>query len=279
MLTGLQEKLIRWSFISYPLGLNKKEIRAYVLKFLNYLLSKYIRGIKMKHFTQTALVAVLGLTMSGLASAAGSNVIDDDMTRRAPLSNSGSGHTVEANCPADPSGNAWQDASATVEVSQKGSSSKVEIEVRGAVPNTLYTVWLRIKGKNGLNPAGSPLTGGGATALAPGSDLDALNDISPWINPMGAHASANSFRTNRMGKGAFEIALDFPVVGGAYPFQKTETSRPGHENHANVPTAVADPRVSGQSGTPFLFRVVSHCTDGMTHGLSPSTREAWFQYP
>ncbi len=232
----------------------------------------------MKLYKQKALAAFIGLTVSGFAMA-GSSVIDDSMSRRAPGSASGSGDMVEVNCPVDPSGNAWQGATATVEVSQKGGASKVEVEVKDAAPDTLFTVWVRIKGKNGLNSAGSPLTGGGATPLASGTDLDALNAISPWVNPVGAPASANSFVTNANGKGEFEIKLDFPVVGGAYPFQKTATSRPGHEGHANVPTAIADPRVAGQSSAPFLFRVVSHCTDNMSHGLSPATREAWFQYP
>ncbi len=234
----------------------------------------------MANLKLTTLAASLfAMTVGSSAVLAGSSVIDDNMTRRAPGSASGSGDTVEANCATDPSGNAWQNATASLEVSQKGDSSKVEIEVDGAVPNTLFTVWVRIKGVNGLNPAGSPLTGGGATPLAPGSALDALNAISPWVDPAGAPSSANAFSTNASGEGDIEINLDFPLVRGAYPFQMTTTSRPGHENHPNVPTAIADPREPGQEGTPFLIRVVSHCTDNASHGLSPATREAWFQYP
>jgi len=227
----------------------------------------------------TLAAALLGTGMASTAALAGSEVIDENMTRRGPGSTSGSGDTVEANCATDPSGNAWQGATATLEVKQKGNGSKAEVEVSGAVPDTLFTVWVRIKGKNGLNSAGSPLTGGGATPLAPGSALDALNAISPWVDPAGATASANSFMTDANGEGEFEVELDFPLVRGAYPFQMTATSRPGHEGHANVPTAIADPREPGQDGTPFLIRVVSHCTDGASHGLSPATREAWFQYP
>ncbi len=232
----------------------------------------------MKKLKLTLIAGVIA-GMSGMAQAGSSEVIDDDMSRRGPGSTSGSGDTVEANCPIDPAGNAWQGATATLEVKQKGAGSTVEVEVNGAAPDTLFTVWVRIKGKNGLNSAGSPLTGGGATPLAPGSALDDLNAISPWVVAAGAASSANSFVTNAAGEGEFEIDLDFPVVGGAYPFQATATSRPGHEGHSNVPTAIADPRVAGQGSTPFLFRVVSHCTDGATHGLSPATREAWFQYP
>lgn len=235
--------------------------------------------MKMLKMTTLAAALVAMGTVSGAALAAPKKVIDDNMTRRPAGSTSGSGDTVEANCPADPSGNAWQGATATLEVKQKGGGSQVEIEVDGAAPNTLFTVWVRIKGKNGLNPLGSPLTGGGATPLAPGSALDDLNAISPWVDPAGAPASANSFMTDSDGDAEFMIDLDFPLVRGAYPFQMTATSRPGHEGHPNVPTAIADPREPGQEGTPFLIRVVSHCTDGASHGLSPATREAWFQYP
>ncbi len=228
----------------------------------------------------TLAAALLGMGMASTAALAStSETIDDSMTRRAPGSTSGSGHTVEANCVTDPNGNAWQGATATLEVKQKGGGSGVEIEVSDATPDTLFTVWVRIKGKSGLNSAGSPLTGGGATPLASGSELDALNAISPWVDPAGASSSANSFTTDAYGNGDFEIDLDFPLVRGAYPFQMTATSRPGHEGHANVPTAIADPREPGQEDTAFLIRVVSHCTDGASHGLSPSTREAWFQYP
>jgi len=233
----------------------------------------------MIKYKMTTIATVLLGVVSTTVMAGSNKAIDDFMSRRGPGSTSGSGDTVEANCAADPGGNAWQGATATLEVKQKGGNSKVEIEVEGAAPNTLFTVWVRIKGKNGLNSAGSPLTGGGATPLAPGSALDALNAISPWVDPAGAPASANSFMTDAKGDAEFETDLDFPIVRGAYPFQMTATSRPGHEGHANVPTAIADPREPGQEGTPFLIRVVSHCTDGASHGLSPATREAWFQYP
>jgi len=60
-------------------------------------------------------------------------VIDDAMPRRPPGSFSGSGDTVEANCPGDPSGNAWQGTTATLKVKQKGAGSTAEIKVEGAV--------------------------------------------------------------------------------------------------------------------------------------------------
>ncbi len=239
---------------------------------------------KLKLTTLAAVLLSMGMASTAALASPSKTAIDDDMTRRGPGSTSGSGDTVEDNCAIDPSGNAWQGATATLEIKQKGVGSDVEIEVTGAVPNTLFTVWVRIQGKNGLNdtpPKGSPLTGGGATPLAPGSELVALNAISPWgVDAAGAPSSANSFTTDADGDGEFELDLDFPVVRGAYPFQMmVGPARPGHDGHPNVPTAIADPREAGQEETPFLIRVVSHCTDNMSHGLSPYVREAWFQYP
>jgi len=189
---------------------------------------------------------------------------------------------VEANCPTDPSGLDWQGATAELMVRQVGGGSTVDINVKDAIPNTLFTVWLRIQGGDGWNRdvndnKGSPLTGGGATPLASGTELDALNAISPWVNAAGASSSANSFTTNAQGNGGLAVDLDFPVVGGAYPFQATATSRPGWEGVPNVAHAIPTPATS--PGTPFLMRVISHCTDQASHGLSPATREAWFQYP
>ena len=160
--------------------------------------------------------------------------------------------------------------------------STAEIEVEGAVPDTLFTVWLRIRGGSNWNTdvngsLGSPLTGGGSTPLAPGSALDDLNAISPWVDPAGASSSINSFTTDADGDAAFKVDLDFPIVGGAYPFHATTTSRPGFESVPNVGYAIPTPDIS--PGTPYLVRVVSQCSDQVSHGLSPAVREAWFQYP
>jgi hypothetical protein len=205
-------------------------------------------------------------------------VINDYMPRRPAGSTSGSGDTVEGNCPTDPSGNAWQDATATLKIEQEGSSSVAKIKVRGAVPDTVFTVWMRMKGGAGFNDAGSPWTGGGATPLCSGTEFAGLNAISPWNDPAGASSSCNSFTTNKNGRGETTIALNFPVVGGAYPFQQADgPANPAGELIPDVPTAIVDPRTG--NGGPFLLRVISHCTDQASHGLSPATREAWFQFP
>ena len=229
----------------------------------------------MKKLNLTIIAAVIA-GMSGSALAAkGGGVLNDDMSRRGALSTSGSGHTVEGNC----GGDDYQGATAEIEISQDGGSD-VRISVKDAVPNTHFTVWTRIKGGSGYNSAGSPWTGGGATPLCSGTEFASLNANSPWNNPAGSTAPlCNSFSTDSAGNGTFDTSVNFQVVGGAYPFQQSggASARPGHDAHADVPTAIVDPRTG--NGGPFMIRVVSHCTDGANHGLSPATREAFFQYP
>ena len=238
----------------------------------------------MRKFKTTVLactLATLGLGATAVMAKGSDTVIDDEMPRRPANSLSGSGDTVEANCPTDPSGNAWQDATAYLEIEQEGESSEVEVEVKGAVPNTHFTVWMRIKGGAGFNDTGSPWTAGGATPLCSGTEHADLNSISPWIDPAGdTEPHCNSFFTDEDGEAEFKTTVNFPVVGGAYPFQQSNgaASRPGAaDDLADVPTAIVDPRTG--TGGPFLLRVISHCTDQANHGLSPATREAWFQFP
>jgi hypothetical protein len=148
------------------------------------------------------------------------------------------------------------------------------------VPNTHFTVWVRIKGGSGFNDAGSPWTGGGATPLCSGTEFETLNANSPWNNPAGTtDLLCNSFYTDSGGDGTLKASVNFPVVGGAYPFQQSggAAAGPGGDAIPDVPTAIVDPRTG--NGGPFMIRVVSHCLDNANHGLSPSNREAWFQYP
>lgn len=233
----------------------------------------------MKHLILAAATAALVGTMPGL-QAANEIVINDEMSRRPAGSVSESGDTVEANCPTDPSGNNWQDATADLRIEQVGDSSVVQIKVKDALPNTHFTVWLRIKGGSGFNDAGSPWTGGGTTPLCSGTEFADLNAISPWNNPAGdTEPHCNSFYTTSKGGGQFKASINFPVVGGAYPFQQSggDPAGTGGDTIPDVPTAIVDPRTG--NGGPFLLRVVSHCTDQSTHGLSPAIREAWFQFP
>lgn len=240
----------------------------------------------MKRLSKLKTITTLigGLALSGVVCA-GAVVINDEMPRRAPGSTSGSGDTVEANCPVDPSGNDWQGATAELMVRQVGGTSTVDIDVKNAVPNTVFTVWMRMAGSG---PGGgaigpNPMNGGGATPLLPGIALDGALHYSPPFP--GTSTPTNGFTTDAKGKGQFSIDLDFPVVGGAYPFQKASDAAVQDLINAGsswplvrIPSPIvnpADPNING----PFLLRVISHCTDQQGHGLSPAVREAWFQYP
>ena len=235
----------------------------------------------MNNFTLTVVAGVIA-TISGVVQANGkhSNVVDSPMSRISPDAASGDGlSTVRNNCGGGIEG--YDDATASIEISQKGIVSSVEIEIADGKPDTLYTVWVRMKGSaHGTGFGGSPMTNGGATPLAHSSHLDQL--VADWAGT-GSPTAGNSFNTNKKGNGEFEVDLDFPVVGGAYPF-----NRMSHDAHllaqtknpdANPdPTAIVNPADAGISAG-FMIRVVSHCQDGLTHGLSPAKREAWFQYP
>ena len=243
-----------------------------------------------KPIINMAIAAFLvgGMAASSLALAAKNDdtvIPKTFLTVRGDTQPSGSGDTILANCGAS---SGLQ--SATVEASQSGSSSKVEIEVRNARPDTVYTVWLRMNGtgpgdENGAggNSGGSPMTGGGATPLAPGSALDGLLHYSP--PNAGSGDPTNGFVTDGYGNADFEIELDFPLIGGAYPFQNASTEAVQALRDAGSswplvrkPHPVANPTDPNISAG-FLMRVISHCTDQVGHGLSPGVREAWFQYP
>lgn len=218
------------------------------------------------------LAVTLSLAAGGVVSGAAlaGETVDAPFQRIPATSPSGSGHTVLGQC-----GGAFNDARAELEIVQSDGMSRVEIELRGGRPNTLYTVWLRVKGKDADgNFGGSPLTGGGATPLAPGSALVSLLDATP---PMPGSANvANAFSTDGKGKGKFKTVLDFPVLGGAYPFNELPDGLiPGARE---IPVAIVNPEAHGISA-PFMIRIVSHCQDGLAHGLSPAAREAWFDWP
>ncbi|HHJ36397.1 MAG TPA: hypothetical protein ENJ87_11585 [Gammaproteobacteria bacterium] len=242
----------------------------------------------MKKCKLTIIAGVIA-GISGAAQAGRTDVVDAFMSRISADAASGDKvSTVRNQCGGSLEG--WDDATADIEISQKGSSSRVEIKLKKARPDTLYTVWVRMKGSahggaqnGGTTFGGSPITGGGATPLANSSHLDQL--INDWLGS-GSPIAGNSFNTNASGTGKFKAILDFPVVGGAYPFNRmshgahllAQTKNP---NAWPNPTAIVNPSDPGIGGpsTPFMIRVVSHCQDGLTHGLSPAKREAWFQYP
>ena len=232
----------------------------------------------MKRLTLTTIAAALvgGLSLSGVAQAD----FSANMSRISADAASGSGDTVRGECGAGVEG--WDGATATIENTQEAGSSRVKIRLKDAIPNTLFTVWIRQKGndQDGASFGGSPITGGGATPLAASTHLGQL--VADWVGS-GSADQPNGFHTNHKGDGIVHLDLDFPVEGGAYPFNNMSAgdlavARGKNSNARAIPNANVDPRQAGVSG-PFLIRMVSHCQDGLGHGLSPANRESWFQYP
>ncbi len=98
-------------------------------------------------------------------------------------------------------------AQAWLETFQSGDMTEVKIFLRNGRPNTLYTVWLRVKGndQDGNCFGGNPLSNGGATPMAAGSDLDQL--VVDWIGK-GSQNPVNGFWTNDFGQGVLIKQLD-----------------------------------------------------------------------
>lgn len=169
----------------------------------------------------------------------------------------------------------WPDASATLEIRQGEGRSTVAIEMTDTKPNTYYTMWLRLGGTdaNGVTFGGNPLMPIPGTPLIPSSELgNALNAVSnpndTGIN--GAHSDEN-------GNASFFIELDFPIINGAYPFQKFPDFDPNDERFLAEEPSIP-PVAIATIGAPFTLRVASHCVDGKGHGLLPGPHEGWFDW-
>ena len=241
----------------------------------------------MKFFSTMAEIGlIITFLMCGTAHAHFNSYFTNRFQRFEPTESSNSGHTVINECGGAFDGSDYpsqRPALAMFETFQSGYMTKINIILINGRPNTLYTIWLRIKGtdQDGNSFGGSPLSNGGATPLAASSDLDQL--VADWIGP-GSQNPTNGFWTDNFGRGVLIKRLDFPLIGGVYPFNNLSTSALAniHANKNNTalatPTAIVDPRNDGVSG-PFLLRIVSHCQDDLSHGLSPANRETWFDFP
>ena len=105
--------------------------------------------------------------------------IENEFSRIPADKKSGSGHSVLDLCPNAQSTKGWPDAKAKLHLEQSGSASRLKIVVEAAVPDTLFTVWLRLAGSSPGNEVGedkkigpNPMNGGGATALVHSKYLD-----------------------------------------------------------------------------------------------------------
>lgn len=184
-----------------------------------------------------------------------------EFVRLAPDASDPNGHNAKEHCGGD-----FQDANAEISIQQEGDASTVQIKVSNARPETLYTTWLRVKGKTqgdaGVEYGGSPLTGAGSTPLAPSS---AIENLAAITETPGSTEVANGLWTDANGDGVLVAELDFPILGGAYPFHRYDASL--------APLAIV-----GAPFAPFMIRIASHCTDEMGHGLKAGSREPWFDW-
>lgn len=166
-------------------------------------------------------------------------------------------------------GGTYDHAAAKIWVRQRDGKTHVKIHVSNSVPNTLWTIWLRLD-----KP--SELTGLPITALANPSDTSALAAITPDANltqtakdlglsgddGRGGRHAANAFWTDKWGNGAFYAKLDYPLVKGAVQFQDFDATL--------ARAAIAN--------APFRLRLASHCDDNAAHGLVPAFHEMWFDW-
>ena len=237
------------------------------------------------------ITTILTILISGLCltSASASQLVDAEMERISPDKKSGSGHTVMEQCAEAKKNNGWLSATANIKIKQNETNSAVAFQITNAKANTLYTAWLRMAGKGPGNEddkeikiGPNPMNGGGATALLPSTDLDEAILQSPPFN--GTKSPKNGFTTDKNGSANFSVNLDFPLIGGAYPFHRASKISVSKLRDAGSkwplirkPAAIVNP-AEKEIIAPFMIRIISHCQDGLAHGLSPSKREPWFQW-
>jgi len=230
---------------------------------------------------QPPMMAADSEAMDGMMEEEHDIVHDAPFTRHPADVESPSGNSVAVDCQ-DPDAEYpyqpydWPDATAVLEVMQVGESSMVSVEVMNAKPETYYTIWLRLKGtdSNGNSFGGNPLTDGGATALAPSSEL--ANLLASTGPGNGNDQQPNGFYTDAEGNASYSIELDFPL-NGAYPFHKFYDFDPTDERLPAENPVIHPVAIVGVGG-PYTLRIVSHCTDGLGHGLKSGDREWWFDW-
>jgi hypothetical protein len=217
---------------------------------------------------QTALITTALLLSAGCPTVDGSDeeppvTTDGVFVRADPLAESPSGHLMAVECSDDQQ--TWTDATATIQVEQTSETTRVQIDVVDARPTTLFTAWLRLRGtdpETGETFGGNPITDKGSTPLAPTSELPDLIALSESV---GASEAANAFTTDGNGTAQYSIELDFPMIGGAYPFDR-------HDAELEPVDIVGAPLA------PFMIRLASHCQDGLAHGVLQGDREIWFNW-
>lgn len=229
-------------------------------------------------FVGVALAAlVIGLAVPVYADSA-TPTVSDSFSRRDSREVSVTRHSVWADCRrvADPE-RQWADASADLTIRQADGSSDIVIGVRGARPNTYFSVWLGLAGtdSNGDGFGGNPVTGGDATPLAATGELPAL--LASTGAGRGNNRQPHGFRTDPSGDAVFTTTVDFPIIAGAYPFERFPNWDPADERLLPERPAIRPAAIVGGQGS-FTLRIVSHCTDGVGHGLTRGPHQLWFDW-
>ena len=176
----------------------------------------------------------------------------------------------------------WPDRRATMTLEQTGTTSTVTIEMTDVKPNLYYTLWVRLAGMDAQgNPyGGNPLIGIPGTPLIPSTELDEALSYTGKGNAR-SDVMSNGFWSDENGNASITTTLDFPIVGGAYPFQNFENfdaTDPRFKSpfQDTPPRAIPVPII--MTGAPFTIRVASHCTDNKNYGLFPGPHEGWFYW-
>lgn len=232
-------------------------------------------------FALASVVAVGAVGVMEVTASMGdtSGDVTTEFERVPPGMLSPSGQSVLADCQSggvmDPDG--WPDATADLKIRERAGHSRIDVKVRDARPMTYYTIWLRLGGmdSNGDGFGGNPVTDGQATPLSPTSDLPTLLTATGSGN--GRADLSNGFWTDEDGDAMFRTMVDFPIVAGAYPFQRFPDWDPTDPLLPAANPAVYPVAIAGPQGI-YTFRVVSHCTDMVGHGLQSGPRELWFDW-
>jgi len=175
----------------------------------------------------------------------------------------------------------WPEAKATLSIEQVGAESKVSIEMTGVKPNMYYTMWLRLLAEDaaGNTYSGNPLIGIPGTPLIPSTELDeALTFTGQGNAKVGL---TNGVWSDENGNAIWTTTVDFPIIGGAYPFNNFEgfdadDARLSSPFKDDAPMAI--PVTIANSGAPFTLRVASHCQSNVNYGLFPGPHEGWFDW-
>lgn len=197
-------------------------------------------------------------------------------TKLDPSTSDSNGNNILVNCGED-----YPNATARMMVNQDSNQTDVDIMVSGARPNTLFTIWLWLKGTDaqGNSFGGNPLSGKSGAPMAPSTAFAELREATGSDN--GVTEGANVFTTDANGNATFSTTLDFPLFGGAYPFHKIEGFDPADDRFSDnarlYPVALVTSDASYNA--PFMVRIASHCKDGLSHGWAAGEREPWFDFP